>query len=783
MLDYADRAIEDPSEPLPVLIPLGGYDGQSDVLAYIHRQLAEAVVEDDSGQLVSLPAHRRLASRLEEEFSDHHLAVFLDGLNEIPSDRLKTGVQRLKAFHRGHPKNRLLITCREADYTGELELPEIHVEPLDDDGKCRLVQAYLDPDQSAALLHHLQDHNQSVWEMARNPYLLRMVVAIYGDRGNLPTNRAELFNEFVGALLRRERFTHPDRWRILVNSPPPRWVGDLMLTLTTRWPSLGKWQATPSLYGLADLSVSERQDAVMQAGLVVLSLAQLAYKMNLSGQRGTTVSADFAMQNLSLNLTAGSFRVEVDIGGMLYLARSANLFEQTVNGYHFTHQLLQDFFAAVYLAGTQNWERESGLFDRSTRWREALVFLSGLLRDPTRLLERSLSDCVTNEQVFRAARCVTEGNEVQESACAPLVSLLKQIAMDGRTEAALEEEISEFYEKRKRSSEEWQEDDAYGADEDDGAAYDDYSEYEDEYETDEDDEDAYDDDAEYYEENEDEYETDEDDEDDEDVDDDNAEYDEEDERNSGEDADDRGIGMRGQFSPRQARRSRPRYTRRRNSAELGAELVSYADEDTYDAITEWESESYLYWPAPGDDGEDYYEEIVQQKMADLAVDYLFAIGRRYGAMPIMSTLQSILNETDDPDTAKRATRALCTYDPVAGLGRAIVSFQNSQIAPDLKAAMAPVLESRGYRDAALELTQFLSNDLDDEEVVSLFEAITVLDVDERVLDALAKLFNDPSTPFRVRDSVVALVEDLCQSLGYGFGFDDEGLLQVWKREE
>jgi len=402
-LDYADRAVNSTEACLPVLVALGSYDGRSDVLAFVRRQLAEAVIEDEEGRRSPLPAHQRLADRLMDELNQQRLAIFFDGLNEMPRDNYTAAINRLEAFRNTYPGNRFLFTCREADYTTvRLPLPDIHVESLSDDAIRDFIRAYLSkaPEQAERLSYHLEHENRPVWEISQNPYLLRMVLSIFKSQGALPANRSELFTHFVGTLLLREFFTHPDRWHVSRRKPARNTHAALLAGLADGWYLLKDWESRPEDYELDSINVYDRHALLVEAGLAVTALSKLAYAMSAAGQRGTTVPEDFVLQHLAKPIRLHNRQVSIDSKHLIYLARSASLIERNHEGSRFTHQLLQEYFAAVHLNALgldHPLALECLHYDA---WDETIVLLAGLTPLLDRLLENLLS-----LNPFLASRC------------------------------------------------------------------------------------------------------------------------------------------------------------------------------------------------------------------------------------------------------------------------------------------------------------------------------------------------------------------------------------------
>jgi hypothetical protein len=72
---------------------------------------------------------------------------------------------------------------------------------------------------------------------------------------------------------------------------------------------------------------------------------------------------------------------------LLYLGRSASLLDESTDGsLRFTHQLLQEYFAAVALLGLGVDDPQVREAARYYSWDEVLVLLAGLMEDATPLV-------------------------------------------------------------------------------------------------------------------------------------------------------------------------------------------------------------------------------------------------------------------------------------------------------------------------------------------------------------------------------------------------------------
>ncbi|MCX7110024.1 MAG: TIR domain-containing protein [Proteobacteria bacterium] len=395
--DAADQALADPAAPLPLLVRLGKWlEAKEPMQQFIERELGE------------------LGAYLEPLLKTRRAMLLLDGLNEVPSGERAAKAAWVKAFLNNNKDLSALVSCRELDYTGALDLglDTVTIRPLDPPRILDFVTSYLGKTDSVqipptplckggqggfietesisgrqlgedlfwrlaggdavrevwrvwekagadwALFWSAQDipkskpnvNNQTsgvqdqIWReavhgprslmrLAGNPYLLYMLTQVYIGSGELPANRALLFDGFVQVLLLREHLAEAeDEWRTTTE-------GEALLT---------------ALENLAWALQSRRKskDDDTEA-FTVLSRADA---------------------------------VEWVDDRLLYRAAAASLLDVGEREVRFTHQLLQEYFTARVLRSRlergelpaenlwpNTWER--------TGWEESAVLLAGFYAD------------------------------------------------------------------------------------------------------------------------------------------------------------------------------------------------------------------------------------------------------------------------------------------------------------------------------------------------------------------------------------------------------------------
>lgn len=370
--DLAVAACQDDAEPIPLLIRLGFWDQAEQTLSeFIASQLQEA---------------GELGMHLDTLLAQNRAALLLDGLNELPVAQRAVKYPQIRQFIENHPKLLAVVSCRKEDYAPhydfDLGCDRINVLPLDVMRIRQFAVRYL-PEQGEAFFWKLAgertrgfyddfltqvgaQHEEQFWlaeqppqnlkwtyawddeneysrwtewishretpsglmMLSRNPYMLWMLIRVYAEHGELPANRGDLFRKFVEELLEREKLP------------------------AAEWPPL------------------------------IEGLAQVAYA--LQSQRspdseGGKTGAGNALTVLPLQ----EVRNILDEPS-LKLAGQASLLnpgEQV----RFTHQLLQEYFAARYLqnrmsdglsAAAALWPPER--WWQRTNWEEVAILLAGL---------------------------------------------------------------------------------------------------------------------------------------------------------------------------------------------------------------------------------------------------------------------------------------------------------------------------------------------------------------------------------------------------------------------
>lgn len=360
--ELAAAAMHDPKASIPLLVRLGRWtDNDQSLVDFITSQSGE------------------LGPHLDSLLAEKRAALLLDGLNELPAGQRDVKYPQVQKLIEDHPQILAIVSCRELDYTVDLKFDRINITPLDPIRIRDFAVRYLEEEKGEALFWKLAGHeaksrytqfiqqfgpqlsdpdrvfwlearladgifwgwweeDNRKWEewvrlreapsslmvLARNPYMLLMLASVFAEQNELPENRGELFKLFVQTLLSREKILEDEQQALT------RGLEAVAFEMQTR------------------RSNDEQGDA-----LTVLPKAEALAFLN---ER------------------------------MLYLAGSASILDISQQ-VRFTHQLLQEYFAARCLdvkirtdaapfKATDIWLSEH--WWKRTNWEEGAILLAGL---------------------------------------------------------------------------------------------------------------------------------------------------------------------------------------------------------------------------------------------------------------------------------------------------------------------------------------------------------------------------------------------------------------------
>ena len=286
------------------------------------------------------------------------LLLLLDGLNEIPTGgeaATRRCIRRWKVFLERtvtrSPGNRFVFSCRSLDYSAplsspSLRVPQVRIEPMSDAQVRQYLKLY-SPLHWAEIWAEVNRSSQL--ELFRSPFFLKLLIDQVEAEGRIPQGRSALFTGFVRQSLKRE-----------LERDNPVFDDDELVAVRDRRRVVG-WQWRDP-YALPD------------RGALIPLLERLAYRMqeDRGGGRGGQVRID--LDDAIDLLESDRAEAALAAGGELSVLDEDTAGSEVL----FTHQLMQEYFAARRLARAPT---EAPL---AVPWREGEV--SPPLRDVLRAL-------------------------------------------------------------------------------------------------------------------------------------------------------------------------------------------------------------------------------------------------------------------------------------------------------------------------------------------------------------------------------------------------------------
>lgn len=276
--------------------------------------------------------------------------IFLDGLDEVPSQWRRQVQNQIRDLAKKYDRNRFILTCR----TQIIESPPQNFKRVEvADFNPRQVKRFVEnwfsaktSDQGAKqaqkFLEQLED-NQPIRELAVTPILLSLTCRFFGDMRGLPTQRSQLYRRGLNQLLKKW-----DRGRDI-----QREVG----------------------------SEVYRQLTVNQKEQLLSTIAAQKFK-----QANNFVLFDqpelsrYIADYLQLTLDDGEAVLEA------IEAQHGLLIERANEIWSFSHLTFQEYFTAYYYTQPRNWSALASHI-MNPRWREVLLLSVEMLQSAEQLLK------------------------------------------------------------------------------------------------------------------------------------------------------------------------------------------------------------------------------------------------------------------------------------------------------------------------------------------------------------------------------------------------------------
>ncbi|MDF5707142.1 MAG: NACHT domain-containing NTPase [Nostoc sp. S4] len=310
--------------------------------------------------------------------------VLLDGLDEVREEDTNRVLRQIRELSDLFHTNQFVITCRIAakEYTFE-SFTEVEMADFDEKQIAIFAQNWFqltDPVKSQRFFQKLKE-NKPIQELASSPLLLTLLCLVFGDSGDFPANRSELYKEGLDVLLK-------------------------------------KWDAKRNIEReqvYKNLSLQRKEDLLSQIALTTFEQKDYFFK-----QKTTEVYiADFIRNLRDADTDPEVLKLDSEAVLKSIEAQHGLLIERAKGIYSFSHLTFHEYFAAREIVVNSAWE---SLVERITeiRWREVFLLAAGMMRKANNLvwmMKIKVDELLAqDDKLQRFMRWVDEkGNSVETS--------------------------------------------------------------------------------------------------------------------------------------------------------------------------------------------------------------------------------------------------------------------------------------------------------------------------------------------------------------------------------
>jgi hypothetical protein len=311
------------------------------------------------------------------------LLILLDGLDEVPTDKVDLAITQIQNLVDSYDKNRFIASCRVAAYKGGFQrFKDVIIAEFDDSQIEEFINNWFRSEvdktvETATQCWELLQNPEyaAAKELAQTPLLLTLLCLVYNDSLDFPKNRAALYGEALDVLLKK-------------------------------WAAEKRIQREP-IY--RKLSPELEQDLLAEIAYTSFEADRLFF----SQREVVSQIKNFLMDNVNapkhLDGEAVLRAIEVQQGILVERARDA---------YSFSHLTLQEYLTAQYIDDHRQVEKLVTEHLSDKRWKEVFLLVAGLMRggaDELLLLMEKEAQKYINTPTLKAlliwAEQITDGSQ------------------------------------------------------------------------------------------------------------------------------------------------------------------------------------------------------------------------------------------------------------------------------------------------------------------------------------------------------------------------------------
>jgi hypothetical protein len=314
---------------IPVLIELKTFN-QGEI--EIEHKIAEEF------RICGFPTHQEFTAKALEQGK---LLILLDGLDEVPTERMNQVIQHIQNVVDLHKKNRFIASCRVAAYRHNFRrFTDVAMAEFDDAQIENFISNWFgrEPEIGQECWQKLNhEDNKAAKELTQTPLLLTLVCLLYQRSRKFPTNRATLYERALRVLL--------EEWA----AEKGVFKDDVYKGLDTK---------------RKEMMLSEIAHDAFQADHLFLPRREIADQIE-------ELLAEMLPDETLIHGEAVLRSIEVQHGVLV---------ERAEGVYSFSHLTLQEYLTAQYIDDHRQIDKLVTEHLSDERWQEVFLLVSGLMR-------------------------------------------------------------------------------------------------------------------------------------------------------------------------------------------------------------------------------------------------------------------------------------------------------------------------------------------------------------------------------------------------------------------
>jgi hypothetical protein len=336
----------------------------------IEKEIAEEF------RICGFPSHEEFTAKALEQGK---LLILLDGLDEVPTERMNEAIRQIQNFVDLHDQNRFITSCRVAAYRHNFRrFTDVAMADFDDAQIEQFITNWFrsEPQTGQDCWQKLNnEEHKSAKELTQTPLLLTLVCLLYQRSRKFPTNRATLYERALRVLLEE-------------------WAGEKGIFQDDLYKGLDTKRK--------EMMLSEIAHEAFQKNRLFLPRREITDQIE-------QLLREMLPDEKFIQGTAVLKSIEVQHGVLV---------ERAEGIYSFSHLTLQEYLTAQYIDDHRQIEALVTEHLTDERWREVFLLVAGLMRggadDLLLLMEKEAQKYITTpklQALLRWAEQVTAGSE------------------------------------------------------------------------------------------------------------------------------------------------------------------------------------------------------------------------------------------------------------------------------------------------------------------------------------------------------------------------------------